>query len=105
MIKHINNNFKQEILTGNKIAVVDFWAPWCGPCKMFGPIFEKLQKNYNNINFYKFNVDNDTENISKELGIMSIPTVILFKNGKEFKRNIGFMSENEFIEFLEEEHV
>lgn len=105
MIKHINNNFKQEVLTENKIAVVDFWAPWCGPCKMFGPIFEKVQKNYNNINFYKFNVDDDTKNISKELGIMSIPTIILFKNGKEIKRNIGFMNENEFIEFLEEEHV
>ena len=105
MINHINNNFKNEVLTKNKIAVVDFWAPWCGPCKMFGPIFEKVQESYNNISFYKFNVDDDTENISKELGIMSIPTVILFKDGKEIKRNIGFMNENDFIKFLEEENV
>ena len=101
-IIHIENNFKEEVLN-NDLTVVDFWAPWCGPCKMFGPIFESVSLKYNNIKFCKFNVDEDKENISKELGIMSIPTIILFKNGEEIKRNIGFLDEDSLINFLEED--
>jgi len=98
---HIENNFKEEVFN-NDLAIVDFWAPWCGPCKMFGPVFENVASKYGNIKFYKLNVDEDRENISKELGIMSIPTIILFKNGKEIKRKIGFLDEDSLINFLEE---
>ena len=99
---NINNNFKKEVLENNGITVVDFWAPWCGPCKMFGPIFENLSNTKKEIKFCKLNIDEDNENISKEYGVMSIPTIILFKDGKEVKRNIGFLDEDSLIEFLEE---
>ena len=100
---NINNNFKDEVINNNSLTVVDFWAPWCGPCKMFGPIFENVSNIKTGVKFCKLNVDEDNENISKEYGVMSIPTVILFKNGKEINRNIGFMDEDSLIEFIGEE--
>lgn len=101
-IVNINNNFKSEVQNNEGFVVVDFWASWCGPCKMFGPIFESVSKKYDNIKFCKLNVDEDSENISREFGVMSIPTIILFKDGNELKRNIGFLDENSLIEFLED---
>jgi len=100
---NINNNFKDEVTNNNGLTIVDFWAPWCGPCKMFGPIFESVSSIKNDVKFCKLNVDEDNENISKEYGVMSIPTVILFKDGKEINRNIGFMDEDSLIEFIGEE--
>ena len=100
---NINNNFKDEVINNNGLTIVDFWAPWCGPCKMFGPIFESVSNKKNEVKFCKINVDEDLENISKEYGVMSIPTVILFKNGKEIKRNVGFMDEDSLIDFIGEE--
>lgn len=100
---NINNNFKEEVTNNPGLTIVDFWAPWCGPCKMFGPIFENVSNIKNEVKFCKINVDEDSENISKEYGVMSIPTVILFKDGKEIKRNIGFMDEDSLIEFIGEE--
>ena len=69
---------------------------------MFGPIFENAKENHNDIRFCKLNVDEDLDNISKDFGVMSIPTVVAFKNGKEVKRNSGFMSEDDLNDFLEE---
>jgi len=79
-------------------AVVDFYATWCGPCKMFGPIFEEVS-NEKNINFIKLDVDKYPD-IARQYGVMTIPTIILFKNGQELKRYTGFMSKEQFIEFL-----
>lgn len=98
----IKNNFNKEVLNNEDLTIVDFWAPWCGPCKMFGPIFENISKVKSGVKFCKLNVDEDQEDISKELGVMSIPTIILFKDGKEIKRNIGFMDEETLINFLED---
>lgn len=81
-------------------AVVDFYANWCGPCKMFGPIFEEVS-NEKNINFVKLDVDSFSD-IAREYGVMSIPTIILFKDGKEIKRFTGFMSKDDFVMFLSE---
>ena len=97
---NINNNFKDEVINNNGLTVVDFWAPWCGPCKMFGPIFENVCNIKHGIKFCKLNVDEDSENISKEYGVMSIPTIILFKDGKEMARISGIVSEDEMLELL-----
>ena len=99
---NVEKSFNNEVINSKGITIVDFWAPWCGPCKMFGPIFEKSMEKHNNIKFCKLNVDEDINNVSKDFGIMSIPTIIAFKNGKEIKRNIGFMNENDLTNFLEE---
>lgn len=92
---HYESDFDKLI---EKEAVVDFYATWCGPCKMFGPVFEEVATNID-INFVKIDVDKNSD-IAREYGVMTIPTVILFKDGKEVKRNIGFMSNDELTEFL-----
>lgn len=94
---HYENDFDKLI---EEEAVVDFYAVWCGPCKMFGPIFEEVSET-KNINFIKVDVDSYSE-IAREYGVMSIPTIILFKNGKEVKRFTGFMSKDNFLKFLDE---
>ena len=99
---NVEKNFKNEVIENNGICVVDFWAPWCGPCKMFSPIFESASIKYKNIKFCKLNVDEDSDEISRDFGVMSIPTIVAFKNGKEIKRCVGFLNQNELVEFLEE---
>ncbi len=92
---HYDNDFTSLI---EKKAVVDFYAEWCGPCKMFSPVFEELSTKYH-FNFVKVNVDQNAD-IAKEYGVMTIPTVILFENGKEVKRSIGFISKDDLETFL-----
>ena len=99
---NVEKNFKNEVSDNKGITIVDFWAPWCGPCKMFGPIFENAKDNFENIKFCKLNIDEDDNNISKDFGVMSIPTVIAFKDGKEINRKIGFMNEDDFYNFIKE---
>ncbi len=88
-----------SLLKSNPNVVVDFYADWCGPCRMLEPIFESVSKKLTDIKFVKLNVDNLQE-ISSEYKVASIPTVIVFNNGKEIKRNSGFMSENDLLEFI-----
>lgn len=95
MIHLENENFNELI---KDKAVVDFYATWCGPCKMIGPVFEELSKE-SDINFIKVDVDN-FEDLCREYKVMSVPTLILFENGKEVKRNIGFMSKDKLKEFI-----
>lgn len=92
---HYENDFKSLI---DKDAIVDFYADWCGPCKMFAPVFEEASQE-SDINFIKLNVD-EYSDIAREYGVMTIPTIILFKNGNEIKRFTGFMSKDELIKFL-----
>lgn len=92
-------DFNKDILKSKKICIVDFWAPWCGPCKMFGPIFENVSNEFNDIDFFKVNAD-ENEEICKKYGVMSIPTTIIFKDGKEIKKNVGFMDEDGLKEFI-----
>ena len=92
---HYENGFDDLI---KDIAVVDVYATWCVPCKMFGPVFEEVS-NESNINFVKVDVDKEND-IARGYGVMTIPTVILFKNGEEVKRNIGYMSKEELIDFM-----
>ena len=91
---HYENGF--ESLIRDK-AVVDFYATWCGPCKMFGPVFEDASKE-NEFNFIKLDVDKYSD-VAREYGVMSIPTIILFENGKEVKRFTGFMNKEELVKY------
>ena len=95
----INNNFKEQVLDNEGITIVDFFAVWCGPCKIFSPIFEKVSNKFENIKFCKLDVDKNRL-IAKQYGVMSIPTIIIFENGKEIKRKTGFLSEEDFINFI-----
>ncbi|MDD5084285.1 MAG: thioredoxin [Candidatus Moranbacteria bacterium] len=84
-----DKNFEQEVLQSDKLVVVDFWAPWCGPCQIMGPILEELSGEVKDIaKVGKLNVDDNPETASK-YGIMSIPTLKIFKDGKSVKDFVG----------------
>lgn len=90
MIIELNNeNFNNEINTG--LVLVDFYATWCGPCKMMHPIIEEISNNYPDLKIIKVDVDKHEE-LARNYAIMSIPTIILFKDGKIINKNIGFTS-------------
>ena len=94
---HLENENFEELIK-NKKVVVDFYATWCGPCKMFGPVFEKVS-NESSINFIKIDVDAH-EDIARKYGIMSIPTIVLLNNGEVEKKHMGFMTEDELKKFI-----
>lgn len=96
-MKIINeSNFNEEIAVGK--VLVDFYADWCGPCKMLLPVLEESEARIQ-IPIKKVNVD-VSSNIAREYGVMTIPTLILFDNGKEIKRNVGFVNAGELEEFV-----
>ena len=97
MSKQINKEeFEKLVLNSNELVFVDFYADWCGPCKMLSPIMDTIS-NTNTV--YKINVDEE-EDLAREYGIMSIPCVILFKDGKEINRSIGLKSKDEILELV-----
>ena len=87
--------FKELTKTENKI-LVDFFANWCGPCKMLAPVLEKVESD---VKVIKVDTDN-FEDLSREYGVMSIPTLVLLEKGKEVKRNIGFIDKNSLEDWL-----
>jgi len=96
-MKVINDiNFKEEIAKGR--VLVDFYADWCGPCRMLLPVLEESDQKIG-IPIKKVNVD-DSASIAREYGVMTIPTLILFEDGKEIKRNVGFLNLEQLEEFV-----
>ena len=86
------SSFKNFISKGN--VIVDFYADWCGPCKIISPIVEQLAKEIKDVKFGKLDVDTENE-VAQEYDVMSIPTLIFFKNGKQVERIVGAMSKEE----------
>lgn len=97
-----NENFEDEVVKSDIPVLVDFWASWCGPCKMLAPIIEELAREYEGkVKVGKVNVDDEAE-LSLRFNILSIPTVILFKEGKEVNRLVGFSMKEDFEEMINE---
>ncbi len=85
-----SDNFETEVIAADIPVLVDFWAPWCGPCKMLGPVISQIaEENEGKIKVGKVNVD-DEEELAMRFGIESIPTVLLFKNGEVVEQSLGF---------------
>ncbi len=94
-------NFDTEVLKSEVPVLVDFWAPWCGPCKIMGPIIEEVAKEMDGkgVKIGKMNVDDNPESPAK-YGIMSIPTIIIFKNGEPVDQMVGVQAKEKLIEKL-----
>ncbi|MCJ7829724.1 thioredoxin [Patescibacteria group bacterium] len=101
MIINLNDkNFEENVLKSSLPVLVDFWAPWCGPCQMVGTIIEELaEENEGKIKVGKVNVDESPQTAGK-YGVMSIPTVILFKEGKEVARKVGFEGKEAYLKII-----
>ena len=98
---HFNKESFEQAVNSGKLVMVDFWAAWCGPCRMLSPVIDGLDKKYEGKAVIgKVNVDEEQE-LAIRYGVMSIPTVIFFKNGQEIARKVGVMPEKEFISILD----
>ena len=99
-MEQINTEKFDELLKGDKPVVCDFYADWCGPCKMLAPVMEDMSEKFGDkAVFVKVDVDENRE-LAARYGIMSIPLVIVFKNGEEAAKTLGYMSKTEAEEFL-----
>ncbi len=99
-MKEINASEFEELVKGSDGRVlVDFFATWCGPCKMLAPVLEKVSESTHDVPFYKVDVDASRE-LALSFGIQSIPTLILFENGEEIKRNVGSMGRAQLESFI-----
>ena len=96
ILKITNQNFEKEVLNSDKITIVDFYADWCGPCKMMSPIIDKIAEENDDIKVGKLNVD-ESGDVATQFNIMSIPTIVIFKNGTELKRFVGVTSKDNII--------
>ena len=98
-IKHLNDeNFEEETNKSN-LVVVDFFATWCGPCRILGPILENVADEVKDVDIFKVDVD-ENEETAKNFGVMSIPTVVLLRDGKEVARNVGLMNYDSLLDFI-----
>ena len=93
------NSFKQEVVNSSKPVLLDFWASWCGPCRMVAPILDEIAQERSDIKVCKVNVDEQPE-LARQFGIMSIPTLIVFKDGKVVNQTVGARPKGQILAML-----
>ncbi|MBR1925355.1 MAG: thioredoxin [Clostridia bacterium] len=101
-LKHIQEkDFEKEVTKSKQPVIVDFFATWCGPCKMLGPILEDIADEEKDVKILKVDID-ENMNLAQQFGIMSVPTLMLFKDGEEYGREIGLKSKEQLKEIISE---
>lgn len=100
MEKIYQEEFAQKVLNAEHPVVVDFYADWCGPCKMLSPVLDQLEDEFDDFEFVKVNID-ENQDLAEEYEVFSIPNVCIFKNGKVADRNVGFASPDDMRAFVE----
>ena len=93
------SNFQSEVLNSEKKVLLDFWAPWCGPCRMVIPIVEEIAHERPDIKVGKVNVDEETE-LASQFGVMTIPTLVVMEKGKILRQTVGAMPKEEILKLL-----
>ena len=97
-----NASFEEKIEKSIGYALVDFWAPWCGPCRMMSPVFDEISNEVRNVSFYKVNVDEEQE-LSSRLRVSGIPFFVLFKDGKVIANRTGGTTKEDFLDWIKEQ--
>jgi len=98
-IELTSENFEQEVLQADKTVLVDFWASWCGPCKMLSPVIEEIADERSDIKVGKVNIDEHPE-LAQKYGVMSIPTVLVIKDGEEVNKSVGAVPKKVLLDLI-----
>ena len=99
ILKVTSENFEEEVLKRKQTVLIDFYADWCGPCKMLSPVVDQIAEENENVKVVKINVDN-AQDLAMKYQVMSIPTLVVIKEGKEINRSVGLRDKSEIINMI-----